>query len=239
MTTPRFDGQLAVVTGVGRRGQVGEAVAAAFASSGATLALIDRTPDGVDDRAAELRAAGATVTAHACDLTDVAALGRTATAIAASAPRGVHALVCLAGGFASTGPLDDSDPESWRRLMAINLTTAFLTTRAFLPLVRQASGAIVYFASASALPGAKTGKTAGYAAAKSAVVALMQSVAQEEKRAGVRANALAPASIRTADNIASMGDDASYVERETVAGWVTHLCSPASRQVTGQVLKLG
>jgi NAD(P)-dependent dehydrogenase (short-subunit alcohol dehydrogenase family) len=239
VTAPRFDGQLAVVTGVGRRGQVGEAVAAAFASSGATLALIDRTLDGVNERAAELRATGASVTAHACDLTDAAALGRTVAGITPSAPGGVHALVCLAGGFATTGPLEDSDPESWQQQLSINLTTAYLTTRAFLPLVRQASGSIVYFASASALPGAKTGKTAAYAAAKAAVLALMQSVAQEEKRAGVRANALAPTSIRTADNVASMGDDVSYVERETVAGWVTHLCSPASRQLSGQVLKLG
>lgn len=237
--TSRFDGQLAVVTGVGRRGQVGEAVAAAFASLGADVALIDRTPAAVADRAAELRATGATATAHACDLTDPAALDRTVAAIAPSAHRGVHALVCLAGGFASSGPLDESDPDGWHRQLAINLTSAYLTTRAFLPLVRRASGAIVYFASASALPGARTGKTAAYAAAKSAVVALMQSVAQEEKPRGVRANALAPTTIRTADNVASMGEDAAYVERETVAGWVTHLCSEASRQMSGQVLRLG
>lgn len=239
MTLPRLDGQVAVVTGVGRDGQVGQAVAAAFAALGATLALIDRTPDGVAARAAELRAAGATATAHACDLTDAAALTRTVADIAPSAPNGVHALVCLAGGFANSGPLDEMDPAIWHRQFAINLTSAYLTTRAFLPLVRKATGAIVYFASASALPGAKTGKVAAYAAAKTGVVALMQSVAQEEKRAGVRANALAPTSIRTADNLASMGTDVSYVERETVAGWVTHLCSEASREVSGQVLRLG
>lgn len=236
---PRFDGQLAVVTGVGRAGQVGEAVAERLASLGATLALIDRTPGAVGDRATALRGSGAAATAYPCDLTDAAAVTRTATDIASTSPRGIHALVCLAGGYATSGPLDESDPETWNRMVAINLTTAYLTTRAFLPLVRQASGAIVYFASASALPGSRTGKDAAYAAAKSGVVALMQSVAQQEKRAGVRANALAPTSIRTADNLASMGDDVAYVERATVADWVAHLCSDASRQVTGQVLRLG
>lgn len=239
MTTPRFDGHFAVVTGVGRAGQVGEAVAARLASLGATLALIDRNPGAVGERARALRANGAAATPYACDLTDAAAVARTAADIAATAPHGIHALVCLAGGYASSGPLDQSDPDTWQRMVAINLTTAFLTTRAFLPLVRQASGAIVYFASASALPGARTGKDAAYAAAKSAVVALMHSVAQQEKGAGVRANALAPTSIRTADNIASMGQDVAYVERETVAEWVAHLASEASRQVTGQVLRLG
>ena len=239
MTTPRFDGHVAVVTGVGRAGQVGEAVAERLASLGATLALIDRTPDHVGERAAALRARGVTATPYACDLTDAAAVTRTAEGIAATAPRGIHALVCLAGGYASSGPLDQSDPSAWQRMVAINLTTAYLTTRAFLPLVRQASGAIVYFASASALPGARTGKDAAYAAAKSAVVTLMHSVAQLEKGAGVRANALAPTSIRTSDNVASMGQDVAYVERETVADWVAHLCSDASRQVTGQVLRLG
>jgi NAD(P)-dependent dehydrogenase (short-subunit alcohol dehydrogenase family) len=239
MTTPRFDGQLAVVTGVGRVGQVGEAVAERFAALGASLALVDRTPGAVGDRAAALRARGATANAYACDLTDPAAVTRTATDIASTATGGVHALVCLAGGYASSGPLDESDPEIWNRMVAINLTTAYLTTRAFLPLVRQASGAIVYFASASALPGARSGKDAAYAAAKTGVVALMQSVAQQEKRARVRANALAPSSIRTGDNLASMGDDVAYVERETVADWVSHLCSEVSRQLTGQVLRLG
>jgi 3-oxoacyl-[acyl-carrier protein] reductase len=239
VTVPRFDGQLAVVTGVGRAGQVGEAVAERFAALGASLALLDRLPDAVGERAAALRARGTTVTAYACDLTDPAAVARTATEITSAAPNGVHALVCLAGGYATSGPVDASDPDVWSRMIAINLTTAYLTTRAFLPLVRKASGAIVYFASASALPGARTAKDAAYAAAKTGVVALMQSVAQLEKPAGVRANALAPTSIRTTHNLASMGDDVAYVERETVAEWVSYLCSEAARQVSGQVLRLG
>lgn len=239
MTTPRFDGHVAVVTGVGRAGQVGEAVAGRLASLGAALALIDRTPGAVGERAAALRANGATATPYACDLTDPAAVASTAADVAATAPRGIHALVCLAGGYASSGPVDQSDPDTWQRMVAVNLTTAYLTTRAFLPFVRQASGAIVYFASASALPGSRTAKDSAYASAKSAVVALMHSVAQQEKGAGVRANALAPTSIRTADNVASMGQDVAYVERETVAEWVAHLASEASRQVTGQVLRLG
>jgi len=55
----------------------------------------------------------------------------------------------------------------------------------------------------------------------------------------VRANAVAPTSIRTADNVAAMGDQAGYVSREEVAEAVRWLCGDAARAVTGQVIRLG
>lgn len=75
-----------------------------------------------------------------------------------------------------------------------------------------------------------------YVAAKSGVISLMRTVAQEEAEHGVRANALAPVAIRTSANIASMGSDARYVEREEVATVVRFLCSPAAARITGQVV---
>jgi NAD(P)-dependent dehydrogenase (short-subunit alcohol dehydrogenase family) len=79
---------------------------------------------------------------------------------------------------------------------------------------------------------------AAYAAAKSGVLILMRAVAEEERGTGVRANAVAPTAIRTAENVASMGEGARYVEREEVAGVVAWLCSDDARTVTGQVLSL-
>jgi NAD(P)-dependent dehydrogenase (short-subunit alcohol dehydrogenase family) len=123
-------------------------------------------------------------------------------------------------------------------MIAINLTTAYVATRAFLPALRRRRGAVVYFASAAALAGASIGGTAAYAAAKSGVVALMRAVSQKERGAGVRANAVAPTSIRTAENVASMGDTERYVERAEVAEVVAWLCSDAASAVTGQVIRL-
>lgn len=237
MSTP-MTGRVAVVTGVGRPGQVGEAVAGAFASLGAHVVLLDRDATEVEARAVELRARGFAATAYVGDLTDPSSLDAVATSVAATHPDGVDALVCLAGGFAA-GTVAETAPEAWHRQLAINLTTAFLTTHAFLPQVRRASGAIVYVASAAALPGARVGGMAAYAVAKAGVVTLMQAVAQEEREHGVRANALAPTAIRTASNVASMGTGTAYVEREVVAEWVTRLCGEASRDVTGQVVRLG
>jgi NAD(P)-dependent dehydrogenase (short-subunit alcohol dehydrogenase family) len=150
----------------------------------------------------------------------------------------VHALVHMAGGFAASGPVAESDPAVWTRQLTINLTTAYLTTRAFLPLLRTTKGAIVLFGSEAALPGARVAGIAAYAAAKSALLTLVQAIAQEEREHGVRANALAPAAIRTAANLATMGTDAAYVTREAVADVVLWLCSDAARAVTGQVVRV-
>ena len=97
----------------------------------------------------------------------------------------------------------------------------------------------MYFASAAALPGSAVGGMAAYAAAKSGVVALMRAVAADEREHGVRANAVAPTSIRTGDNVRSMGEKQDYVEREEVAAAVRWLSSPESSAVTGQVIRLG
>ncbi|MEP7382814.1 MAG: SDR family NAD(P)-dependent oxidoreductase [Gemmatimonadota bacterium] len=237
--TGAFAGRLVVLTGVARRGQVGEVVARAFGARGAILALLDRNGAEAEARASEMRAAGMAATAWPCDLTDHAALGTVAAALAAQYPAGVAALVCLAGGFGLLGPVGESDPAQWDRALAINLTTAYATTRAFLPALRVARGRITYFASAAVLPGGALKGIAGYGVAKAGVVTLMRAVAAEERAAGVYANALAPNSIRTDSNVAAMGGDQAYVERETVAEWVTFLSDPSSGPVSGQIIGLG
>ncbi len=234
-----FDGRLAVLTGVAHKGQAGEVVARVLGERGATLALIDRNAEEAEARAAELRALDIRADAYACDLTDHVSLGDVAGRVAASHAGGLAALVCLAGGFGASGPVADSDPDVWRRQSDINLTTAYLTTRAFLPQLRAANGAIVYFSTAAVLPGGRVANIAAYAAAKSGIVALMRAVAQEERDNGVRANAIAPTTIRTAANLESMSDKTRYVERETVAEWVAFLCSPSSGPVSGQLIQLG
>lgn len=235
----RFDGQLVVLTGVARRGQVGEVVARAFGERGATLALLDRNGDEAEARAVELRRAGMQASAWACDLTDHASLGAVAAHLSAAHPAGVAALGCLAGGFGALGTVGESAPEAWERMLAINLATAYATTRAFLPALRAARGSIIYFASAAVVPGGSAEGIAAYAAAKAGVVALMHAVAAEERANGVRANALAPTAIRTDANVATMGASATYVERETVADWVTFLASATSGPVSGQLIQLG
>ena len=233
-----LSGRSVVLTGVGREGQVGEAVARAFAERGARVLLVDRMEDQVRARSDALLAAGLRSASLAADLSDPAAVDALATRVREATSGRVHALVHLAGGFAASGPVADSDPAVWTRQFTINLTTAYLTARAFLPLVRATKGAMVFFGSEAALPGARVSGIAAYAAAKGAVLTLVQAIAQEERDNGVRANAVAPTSIRTAANVAEMGADAAYVTREAVADVVVWLCSDAARAVTGQVVRV-
>jgi NAD(P)-dependent dehydrogenase (short-subunit alcohol dehydrogenase family) len=233
-----FASRTAVLTGVGRPGQVGEAVAQAFARAGAQVVLVERDLADVSARANDLRSLGSGVHPFACDLSDVAAVTRLVGEIEQVAPNGVHALVCLAGGFAMSGAVAESDPAVFHRMIAINLTTAYLTTRGLLPLVRRGRGSIVYFSSAVVLPGGTGARMSAYTAAKSGVAALMRAVADEEATHGVRANALAPTVIRTASNEQSMSGKTRYVEREQVADVTLYLCSDAAHAITGQLIRL-
>lgn len=231
-----FAGRSIVLTGVGREGQVGEAVAQAFAEHGARVFLVDHTEANVRARAEALLARGLRAAYLTADLTDVAATTTLAERVREATAGRVHAVVHLAGGYASSGPVAESDPAIWQRQLAMNATTAFLTARAFLPLLRSAKGSLVFFASEAVLPRARAANMSAYVASKSAVVALMQAIAQEEHAHGVRANAVAPTTIRTAANIAAMGADAPMVTREAVADVVLFLCSDASRAVNGQLV---
>jgi NAD(P)-dependent dehydrogenase (short-subunit alcohol dehydrogenase family) len=231
-------GKTVVLTGAGKAGQVADLLATRFAKRGASIVLLGRTASDVDERVGELRSSGTTANGFACDLTDPDATGRAARSASVTSSGRIDALVNLAGGFGLSGPVGESSVEVFHQQLAINLTTAYVATRAFLPFVRAARGSIVFFSSAAALPGGRVSGMSAYAAAKSAVVTLMRAVAAEESANGVRANALAPNSIRTQTNVASMGADAKYVEPDDLAHVVAFLCSDDSRSVTGQLLGL-
>ena len=179
-------GRSVVLTGVGREGQVGEAVALAFAERGARVFLVDHSEPNVRARAEALVARGLRAASLAADLTDPAAATAVADRVREATSGRVHGVVHLAGGFAASGPIADSDPAIWHRQLAMNATTAYMTARAFVPLLRNVKGSLVFFASEAVLPGAKMANLAAYVASKSAVVSLMQVIAQEERAHGVR-----------------------------------------------------
>ncbi len=214
---------------------MGEALAVAFAAQGATVLLVGHSANDVQARAGELRSGGHDAAAYACDLAKAEEVSALATRIRSEHGDRVAALVNAAGGFAMSGPVADSDPAIAARQIEINFTTAYLATRAFLPALRAAHGAVVYFASEAVLMGANTAQMSGYVAAKSAVIALMRAVAAEEAPT-VRANAVAPAAIRTTVNLETIGGP--MLSREAVAQAVLYLCSPESSAITGQVIRL-
>lgn len=230
-----LDGRHVVVSGVGRSGQAGVVVAHAFAAAGAHVHLLGRDA-GIFQCAVDI---GPAATPYQLDLTDHDAVQQVAARVSAVSDGRLAAVLNIAGGFAMSGPLSASDPAIWNRMVAVNLTTAYCVTRAFLPLVRAGSGTVLFIGSQASLPGGKSAKMAAYAAAKAGVISLMGSIAQEELAHGVTANAVAPSAIRTEANLSTMGDHFPYVEREEFAAVLLQLCAPSARRITGQVIRLG
>jgi NAD(P)-dependent dehydrogenase (short-subunit alcohol dehydrogenase family) len=233
-----FTDSSVLLTGVGGEGQVGEVVAQAFANLGASLILVDRTLEKAQARAAAIGATGHAARGYACDLANADAVAALADVVRQNHGDRLRALVHMVGGFAMSGPVAESSAADWKKQIDLHLGTAYFTTRAFLPLLRAGRGSIVLFSSEAALPGAAIAEMSSYAIAKTGVATLMRAIAAEERKNGVRANALAPAAIRTTANLASMGDSVRYVEREQVAAAVTFLCSEDASAISGVLLPL-
>ncbi|NJD19382.1 MAG: SDR family oxidoreductase [Gemmatimonadetes bacterium] len=158
--------------------------------------------------------------------------------VEASSPR-LHLLANLAGGFAA-GSVEDTDSATWERMWASNATAPLEAARAAIPLLRAAGGStIVNVASAAAVGGPVAGMAA-YLAAKSALVSLTRSLAEELAPYGVNVNAVAPTVLDTPANRAAMpgADRAGWVSPAEVAEVIRFLAGPAGRVVSGNVLTL-
>ncbi len=234
-----MQGSVAIVTGVGARGQVGYAVARALLGAGARVLVTGRGA-AVAALAAELAAErpGAEAAAVPADLSTPA--GAEAVVAAARARFGrLDLLVNVAGGLSVIKPLAETSPEEWSAEIDRNARTAFVMARAALPLLRESHGAIVNFASPAGLRAVRN--LGAYSAAKAAVVALTRALAQEEAARGVRVNAVAPGIIDTAQNRASMPEAsrAQWLTREQIADAVLFLAGPAASGITGETIVVG
>lgn len=233
-----FKDQVVLVTGVGRTGQIGHAVATGFGEAGAKLVLVDRRAVEVAERAKEFSARGIPAVPAAGDLTE-SDVARWIVERAKQQFGRLDVLVNVAGGLTKTGPMLEMEPEVIDRETEINVRTMYLASRAAARvMMEQRSGAIVSFASIAAL--LPKPSMAAYSAAKAGVAALTHAFALELRDHGIRVNAVAPGTVRTAENVAAMGEDASvrWVEVADVVHGVMFLASDWAAGITGHVLPI-
>jgi 3-oxoacyl-[acyl-carrier protein] reductase len=201
---PDLDGKVAVVTG-GSRG-IGAAACRMLVANGVAVAVNARSREGVDAVAEELRSAGGRAIGIAADVTRPEQIERLrAEAEGALGP--VDIVLPFAGGFSAYTSVHEISEEEWREVIDWNLTSTFLTMKAFLPgMMERRRGSIVTMASNTARF-LDILTTASYAAAKAGVIMLTRHAANELGRYGIRINCIAPATTLTERVAGLMGEE--------------------------------
>lgn len=226
-----FANRTVVVTGAA--GNLGRAVAAAFAARGATLVLLDRSEEalrnayGHHDQRRELAAV---------DLLDAAQVTALAQGIVARHAR-IDVLANLAGGFRMGEAVHETSDATVDFLLDINVRTLLNAVRAVVPQMLAAGGGkIVNVGAAAALKG--VARMGAYVAAKSAVIRLTEAMAAELREKNINVNCVLPTIIDTPENRAAMpdADPKRWVAPEDLANAIVFLASDAARAIHGAAL---
>lgn len=232
--------RVALVTGAARG--IGLAIAKRFLAAGWSVALLDNNPETLPQGMASINLPERTLALPA-DVSRPDEIERAMETLRARFGR-LDALVNNAG-IAEFSPMMETSLETWNAVMATNLTGAFITTKAAVPLMRETGGAIVNITSISSLR-ASTLRVA-YGTSKAALAHLTKQMAVELASWGIRVNAVAPGPVETemAKKVHSVFirqdyHDAiplnRYSQPEEQADAVFYLCSPESSYITGQML---
>lgn len=214
-----------VVTG--GAGAIGAAVMDAFAANGDRVSGLDRR--GGDS-------------IIACDVTSDADVAAAFDEVRSSSGR-VEILV-NAAGITGAGTVLEEEPDTWRRIIDVNLTGAYLCCRRALPdMIDRGSGSIVNVASVNARFGGSALSGPAYAASKGGLVTFTRFMAREHARDGIRANAVAPGPHdtpmwRELDESLRAGILATLPgggigDAADLAAVIVFLCSPEARYING------
>ena len=247
-------GQVALITGGGVG--IGRAIAEAFASQQAKVAICGRRLEELEQTALELTTTGAEVLPLQCDVTHRSDVERTVKAVAQNFGR-LDILVNNAGASGRT-PIQDPDDSKWENIIQVNLTGSYLCSKLAVPhMLKHHYGRIVNVSSVLGRFG-----VAGYLAyctAKHGIVGFTKALALEVASQGITVNAICPTWVDTAmarqgieetavilgvspEEFREMAISALPIKRmaeaEEVASAVVYLCSKAASAITGQSINI-
>jgi 3-hydroxybutyrate dehydrogenase len=188
-----IQGKVALVTGAASG--IGKEIAKLFAANGAKVAIADHNLEAASAAAKELDPSGRTAMAVAMDVSDEAQVDGE-VAKAAEALGGLDIMVSNAG-IQILAPVEEFPFAQWKKLLAVHLDGAFLTTRAALRIMYKQGrgGSIIYMGSVHSKEASLL--KAPYVTAKHGLIGLAKVVAKEGAKYGVRSNVICPGFVRT------------------------------------------
>ena len=223
----RLDGKIILLTGSG--GGLGSVVMPILSGAGATLIIVDRVlSQDIIDRRGGFRA----------DVTNESEVTRVVADTVKQAGR-IDGLINLVGAFAP-GSAVDTNAAKWQTMLSLNVTSAFLLSRAVIPhMTARRRGRLIHIAARVALepfPGA-----AAYLVAKAALISLIRVLALELGGAGVTVNGILPGTIDTPANRESMpqADRSTWVKPDSIAQVLVWLMSDETAAINGALIPVG
>lgn len=239
----RLSGKTAIVTGAA--GGLGSAICRLFAREGAGVAVADLDWEAARSLAGEIAAAGGRAFPVRADVTSAEdAAEMTEAAVRFAGGGGVDILVNNAG-IAGLGAVTEISEADWNRVLAVNLTGAYLCSRRVIPeMIRAGGGSIVCVSSVAGVV-AQPGQAA-YHASKHGLIGLVRAMALDHARDGIRVNAVCPGAVdtpllsplteeRMAD-LAARHALGRIAQPEEIAAAVLHLAGDESSFTTGTAL---
>ncbi len=238
-------GRRALITGSGQG--IGLTLARGLAAAGAELVLNDLDAARLDATVAALRSEGFVVLGRAFDVARAAEVDAALGPLEAEV--GPVDILVNNAGIHRRAPLESMSLDAWQAVLDVNLTSAFLVSRAIAPgMIRRGAGKIINLCSLNSEISRPT--IANYAAAKGGLKMLTRAMAVEWGRHNLQTNGLAPGYIRTSLTTPVVADPelARHILARTPAGrWgdppdlvgaAVFLSSPASNFVNGQILTI-
>lgn len=211
-----------LVTGAGRG--IGAAVAHRVALSGSPVVCVDIDGDTAEETARAIRADGGAATAVRADVSSAQECAAVVDRLPADAAIGG---LCNVAGLAPYRTSVERTPEEvWDRVMAVNVKSVYLLSRACLPRMRNLEGGATIVNTASVHAYASHGETAPYAASKGAIVSLTRQMAIDLAPAAIRVVAVAPGAVDT---------PMSHAGADAVGRTLAELGFPSDRDALGRL----
>jgi NAD(P)-dependent dehydrogenase (short-subunit alcohol dehydrogenase family) len=235
----RFDDRVAWVTGAGSG--IGRAISLRLATEGARVAVTDVNVEGAQETVDQITAAGGTALARPCDVTSLEDCQATAAAVEEAWGR--LDIAVANAGIVGIGGVEDVPEDDFLRVLDIDLLGVFRTAKAALPAIKRAGGgAMVFLSSVEGLVG--NSFLPAYCSAKTGLLGLCRSMADECGPAGVRVNCVNPGftlspmtePLGMTEHFVSITPLGRVGMPDDIAAAVSFLCSDDASFITGQWL---